>query len=1388
MPGLHFNITADNSNFMRRLEETRNGVQRTSKQIEQSGMSIEDMFKRISTAAASIGVALSAQQLVKQVAMVRGEFQQLEVAFTTMLGSAEKADALMSQLVKTAAVTPFGLQDVAGGAKQLLAYGMEAEKVNETLVRLGDISAGLGLSLGDMVYLYGTTMAQGRLMAADLAQFTGRGIPMIGELAKQFGVAESEVKDLVSAGKVGFPEVQKVIESLTNEGGKFGGLMKAQSKTITGQISNIEDAISTMFNDIGKQSEGAINASLGAISKLVENYETVGKVLLELVGTYGAYRVALMATTALQALQTAGIGALTAKEAIHYGWLVLQEKAQKALNASTLANPYVAAAAAIAALGYGIYKLATYTTDAEKAQEKLNDAAHEAEKAAMSEQVELARLKGELEATTKGSEEYNTIKDKIVKNFGKYYDGLDAEIEKVGLTEAAYHKLTEAITASFAARQYEKFAKEQSAEYENTLSEELTKIQDRLYDKLGDERGAKVYTQLRNGILSGKISFDGYKNGAHQLTGITKEMKAALDEAAEVDGVWFGIMNRSIEGSVRKITNAKKILDDTDKKARERFGIGEEKKEEEAKKEVIKNKKYWEDYKKEQQGLLDAMDDAELQGEKAQQLRKNIAEAQAKLEARNVSKVGKRKDKEKEDKKKAKDETKAAEELLSLTRKNQQAYIDTLDEGTDKKLKQIELDYQREKDTIAKQRKDWEKEGDGNLSKEQTDALSNAEKYASDKRIKQIEEVNKAEEQARNRYLVNYGSYQQKKDALTKEYEEKKKSATTQGDKDILDKELQDALSAIDMDKLKDEINWEMVFGDLSKASKESLDGVKAQLKSFKESDEYKNMSVEQKKVIDEALNNIQSSLIDKGGLLGDLPNQLEELAKAQDEVTKAQNEYEEALKSGTEEQQEAAKKKLNVAEQKEQNQQTNVKKSSDKAVDNILAVTDAITQLGTASEMSLSQIGGIAEMLINTFSEAGSKIGGIVGAIFSVLGAVSEQGIVGFIGNIFNSIGGAIGGLLGFKMGNEEETKERTDKLVDSNGHLADVIEKATDNMEKYNGEKSIEAYKEAIEAQKTANKNYKDILDNQQHYWKRGSHSNAHKFNMSDQDVRDIENLLEIDLANGRWDSFKDLSAEQMAMIREQRLDIWNRMKEQGDYDQGKYFEDYADQAGKIEELTEKISDNLLGTSFESMRDNFVDSLMDMEQSAEDFTKDFEQMMNKALLRIAIGNTLDADIEAWHKKWGERLKDGVSDGEMDDVYEQAKEDWDKIVQEGLNKRDELFAMTGYTGDSGETSQQGGTTRGFEAMSQDTASELNGRFTALQMSGEEIKNQMATAVTMIGGVSAVCTIGNETLSNILNQQVIANSYLEDIKIDTRKIYTEFNEGIKKIVQQTKHL
>lgn len=257
------------------------------------------MAKAAQTAAGLFAVD-KMKDFASGIATVRGEYQQLEIAFNTMLGSKSKADALMGQLIDTAATTPFEMKEIAEASKMLLAYGMEGDKVNETLIRLGDIASGLSIPIKDLAFLYGTTMVQGRLYTQDLNQFLGRGIPLADELAKQFGKNKSEVKKLVEEGKIGFPEVQKAIEALTGEGSKFGGLMEAQSKTIKGQLSNIEDAWEQMMNEIGKSQEGNISGALDITGKLIENWRTVGKVVLTAAAAIGSYKAAVMTLAAIR--------------------------------------------------------------------------------------------------------------------------------------------------------------------------------------------------------------------------------------------------------------------------------------------------------------------------------------------------------------------------------------------------------------------------------------------------------------------------------------------------------------------------------------------------------------------------------------------------------------------------------------------------------------------------------------------------------------------------------------------------------------------------------------------------------------------------------------------------------------------------------------------------------------------------------------------------------------------------------------------------------------------------------------------------------------------------------------------------------------------------------
>lgn len=307
MASIKFDITGDNSAVLRAFKGVQDGVAQTARVVEQQGQSIENVFNRIKSVASVAFAGFTAKEIISTLGTVRGEFQQFEIAFETMLGSGQKAKGMISDLANLAATTPFDMKGVVNGAKQLLAYGFAANEITDTMRRLGDVSAGLGLNLQDLTWLYGTTMVQGRLFTRDLMQFTGRGIPLTEELAKQFGVTKDKVSELVTAGKVGFPEVKKAIESLTNEGGKFGGLMEKQSHSITGQVSNIKDTIEMAINDLGTQTEGLMNDALDITSTVIDHWKEIGEVILAAASAIGLYKAMAVSVAAFDTA-TANVG------------------------------------------------------------------------------------------------------------------------------------------------------------------------------------------------------------------------------------------------------------------------------------------------------------------------------------------------------------------------------------------------------------------------------------------------------------------------------------------------------------------------------------------------------------------------------------------------------------------------------------------------------------------------------------------------------------------------------------------------------------------------------------------------------------------------------------------------------------------------------------------------------------------------------------------------------------------------------------------------------------------------------------------------------------------------------------------------------------------------
>ena len=336
--GLGFRATLDIDDFNVSAQAMERRIKDFSNTAIDEVGDVEDTFKRMAENAGRYIsyylVGQGMQSLLSSIVTTRGQFQQLEIAFETMLGSGSKAQELMGQMVETAAKTPFDLMGVAEGAKQLMAYGVSAEKVNDTLVRLGNIASGLSIPLNDIVYLYGTTMVQGRLYAQDVRQFTGRGIPLVRELAEAYHTNAEGINEMVSAGKIGFADVEKVLNKMTDSGGQFYNLMEKQSASLTGQISNLQDAWDGVLNDLGKSGEGIFSAAISGATYFVEHMDDVLRILKAITIAYGSYKAAMILTNVAMKGHT-GIAVLdnTARSAK----LVLM-KAEAALNGTATAQ------------------------------------------------------------------------------------------------------------------------------------------------------------------------------------------------------------------------------------------------------------------------------------------------------------------------------------------------------------------------------------------------------------------------------------------------------------------------------------------------------------------------------------------------------------------------------------------------------------------------------------------------------------------------------------------------------------------------------------------------------------------------------------------------------------------------------------------------------------------------------------------------------------------------------------------------------------------------------------------------------------------------------------------------------------------------------------------
>ncbi|RGN50034.1 MULTISPECIES: tape measure protein [unclassified Bacteroides] len=1423
---------------VKKLRDEYSLYKNEGKQVVETNNGIAVSWKK---ALAVIGGTAVLKALGSEIIRVRGEFQSMQTAMETMVGK-DVAGPLMAQVKELAKISPLTMTDMVGAEKMMLGFNIQAEDTIKYLKALSDISMGESGKFNSLTLAFSQMSATGKLMGQDLNQMINAGFNPLQTISEKTGKSIATLKDEMSKGAISAEMVQQAFLDATAAGGKFYNMSENASKTINGQISMMQDALDNAFNEMGEKSEGVIMSGIQAATSLIQNYETVGKVLSGLLVTYGAYRTAVMLVTAAESKHTLVEIGLTNTR-------ILARKAQLALNAAMLTNPYVLLATAIVGLGAAMWAMSDSTTAAARAQKEYNDIKDAALKKEQEHKQKIDKLltsaRDESLATLTRQKSLEELRKEYPKIFEQY------DLEKLKLEDIL--KLKQRINEEDSKRSVQE-RKDDYTSLKQTVANQQRYLQ--LFDNpelrknMSDTdiqiwkmfAGKQSYVQVReqmeknsellkkyqkdvleDNIAAYKVNLKNYSKEK-----LEAELKMAQSSASKRNGFNVGgmmVKGGDLESIISSINGA----------------LAEKKSPNTYKQDYDKAKKDWEDAKKKLTEIeKDKNKFTSKQYEEAKKREETTEKAYKKLGGLTGSKLTKEENQAEKSRKQtekynllldkqALEQQRSAEDLQM---KVDEARIKAMDEGSKKTIAQMELNFEKEMQAIDRQKEDalrkkiddarsaWETkpENKGKSFDATGIELSDDEsKYFSELYKSSIDNFDKDKQrfklQPMRDYLKEYGTFQQKKEAIALEYDEKIAASQNEWEKKSFEKQKTEALSAIDMEQFKQGINWELIFGDLSKVSKKSLEDVKLQLKSFKDSPEYKNMNVEQKKVIDEALNNIQTTIIDKGGLLGDLPEQLDALRMAQDELTKAQNEYNEAMENGTDEQKEAALKKKNAAQQGVTNAETNVTKAKDKTVSNLIILSDAITQLGSSSEMSLSQIGGLAENITNIFTEAGSKIGGIIGAAFSLLDVINKQGLDGFVENVFSSVFNAARGIwdtITFgafsKITGSGDSDVNLEKdleyLAQSNQDLKNALDNLSDKMDKASLTDASDIYnvqKDNIEKQMA---NTQESMQRSGAAYSNGfigiggAHSSNNKIDngMSASDWSKISSIVGHSVKNAS-DFFK-LSSKEMAKLAEEDTTLYSKIKglaDDGYKDAAQYMDEYITYYKQLEELENAYNEKLTNTSFDSVRDNFKSALLDMESDAEDFANSFEKMMQNAVIESLMTSKYDKLIQDWYTDFAKAMEDGKID-EYEQDFLQKK--WNNIVDQGLAERNALKEAMGW--ESSFSSSQSSTSGGFQTMSQDTGDELNGRFTALQMAGEEIKIQsefQSQSLNLLTAKADAILSVNTEVRNIADETrtLIANSYLELVQIsentgNTVKYLKDIQTDMAEVKNNTKGL
>lgn len=1411
-----FNLTQQQAEArlsVKKLRDEYTLYKNDGKQVVETNEGIAISWKK---ALAVIGGAGVLKALGSEMIRVRGEFQSMQTAIETMVGK-DMAGQLIPQIKELAKISPLTMSDMVGAEKMMLGFNIQAEDTIKYLKAISDISMGESGKFNSLTLAFSQMSAAGKLMGQDLNQMINAGFNPLQQISEKTGKSIATLKDEMSKGAVSAEMVQQAFIDATSAGGKFYNMSENASKTINGQLSMMQDAREAVFNELGTKSEGVIMKGIQVTTSLIENYETVGKVLVGLIATYGTYRTAVMLVTAAESKHTlVEIGLTNAR--------ILARKAQLALNASMLTNPYVALATVVMGLTVTMWAMSDSTTAAARAQKEYNDIKNAASKKEQEHRQKIEELltaaRDESLATLTRQKSLEELRKEYPKIFERY------DIEKLKLEDIL--KLKQQIN--------EEDAKQSVQERKNDyISLKQTASKQQRYLQLFDNpdlrknmsksdmqiwrmfAGKQSYVQVREqmeknsellkryqkDVLDDNISAYKANLKNYSKERLEAELELAQSSASKRNGfVVNGMMVKGgdLEGVISSINGA----------------LAEKKSPTTYKQDYEKAKKDWEDAKKKL---------TEMENDKSKFTSKQYEEAKKRVETTEKAYMnlggitGSSLTKQENQAEKLRKQTDKYDALLDKQSLEQQrsaedlqmevdeARIKAMDEGSAKTIAEMELNFEKEMQAIDRQKEDAlrKKVEDARAAWEANPKNKGKSFNATDIKLSD-DEQNYYDELYKTAIISNekiykdlaerYLSYADERLAIEKKFnddisilQEARKKAETKGDASEIaqiDRSIEkrteiknEDIFKLDAEQFKKNMNWEQVFGNLDKVSTDTLKKLKANLKDFISSQ--KDLSPESLKELVDAIERIDDKVSERDPFetMSISFKSLKEVTDAQREAQKA---YNKALEEGTDEEKKNAKATLESAKNSKQKALYEATDALHKGINEIGQYVDAGNQvIGIMETLGIKT----PEWMEGTMSGFGEMLNGlgnidlmkpmsiITGSLQTVKGALTSV----------ISLGGLIPGLDGADYSHYNEMVEEYNKL---NEIWDELIDKKLEYINTSYGAEADKVGKEALELVNKSIEAYR-ILGRERlnSGASAGSHSIGKRMakNTSSSDWQDIADALDMSvkdakdfIGTGRMTGLFDLTTEQLEKLKSEAPTFWAKL----DGDVRDYLDKIIEGEERIEEIHNQINKQLTQTTFDSVYSNFIDTLMDMKASSKDAAEDISEYFMQAMLSEQIGTLYQDKL----KKWYEKFAKGMEDGSLTESERNAlNSEYMGYIEEAMKLRDELAAATGYDKISQESTSQSASSKGFQAMSQDTGEELNGRFTALQIAGEEIKNQNIIQSQSLNLLTvkadALLSINTET-RNIADdtRNLIAQSYLELVQI------SENTGAIVKPIQQ----